>query len=234
MAEREVSLSLSLSPLGQGNSSESISTRFHDRLTEGYKRSFRTEGGRPGTLEEAFSRSVKIGKVLARVNSLLKRLFLTRNCLKLVYTRTGGTSEIDSPPLPLRPPSLSSARPPAHRMRLIFLPGCVLFPTGRSTTRPLTREAGPPTHSLSLSLSLSLSFFFFSFLFATFHGSLPISYRGFCVNARICTRALFIRESGNCGRFEINTYPVSFDFIARFNVTYNHAYMYIRTASFFI
>lgn len=53
----------------QGNSGESNSTWFHDRLTVGYKRSFRTEDGGQGTLEEAFSRSVKIGKVLAWVNS---------------------------------------------------------------------------------------------------------------------------------------------------------------------
>lgn len=117
--------------LGQGNSSESNSTWFHDRLTEGYKRSFRTEGGSPGTLEEAFSRSVKIGKVLAWVNSLLKRLFLTRNCLKLVYTRTGGTSEIDSPP-PRTPYGTSNAFNFSSRLRL--------FPTGRSTTRLITRN----------------------------------------------------------------------------------------------
>lgn len=107
-----------LSRLGQGNSGESNSTWFHDRLTVGYKKSFRTKDDGQGTLEEAFSRSVKIGKVLAWVNSWLKRLFLTRNCLKLVYTRTGGTSEIDSPPLrPVRTTRL--------QMRLIFLPGCV-------------------------------------------------------------------------------------------------------------
>lgn len=118
----EVSLSF-----GQGNSGESNSTWFHDRLTEGYKRSFRAEGGGQSALEEAFSRSVKIGKVLAWVNSLLKRLFLTRNCLKLVYTRTGGTSEIDSPP-----PRPSYGIPNAFN----FSSRLRLFPTARPTTRP--------------------------------------------------------------------------------------------------
>lgn len=101
---------------------------FHDRLTEGYKRCFRTEGDGRSALEEAFSRSVKIGKVLAWVNSLLKRLFLTRNCLKLVYTRTGGMSEIDSPP-PCPPYGIPNAFNFSSRLRL--------FPTARSTTRPV-------------------------------------------------------------------------------------------------
>lgn len=67
---------------------------------------------------------------------MLKRLFLTRNCLKLVYTRTGGTSEIDSPP----PPSPSSPRSVLWRlrMRLIFLPGCVY--SQRPGHRPLIRH----------------------------------------------------------------------------------------------
>lgn len=114
---RRLSLSLSVRKIQANLIQDVVPWSFNGGI---YKRSFRTEDGGRSALEEAFSRSVKIGKVLAWVNSLLKRLFLTRNCLKLVYTRTGGTSEIDSPPPP-RPLSPT----PGFRMRLIFLPDCV-------------------------------------------------------------------------------------------------------------
>lgn len=151
IVQSELSLFLSLS-FGQGNSGESNSTWFHDRLTGmgGYKRRFRTEDGDRSTFEEVFSRSVKIGKVLAWVNSLLKRLFLTRNCLKLVYTRT---SEIDSP----SPPALYRT---ALRMRLIFLPGCAFIPNGLvNDSSAITWEKHP-----------------YQFIFSTFYSS------GFSIN----------------------------------------------------
>ena len=57
---------------------------------------------------------LKLERSSRGVNSLLKRLFLTRNCLKLVYTDTAGTSEIDSHILSL---SLSLSHPSlAHPM----------------------------------------------------------------------------------------------------------------------
>lgn len=78
--------------------------------------------GRP-VPEEVYSRDrLKLERSSRGVNSLLKRLFLTRNCLKLVYTDTAGTPEIDShsPPPP--------GRPMGCRMRLIFLLGYVYSP----------------------------------------------------------------------------------------------------------
>jgi len=171
-----LSLSLSLSRSGKFERIyfDAVPRSFNGGIQEEFPERRRPLGH---SLEEAFSRSVKIGKVLARVNSLLKRLFLTRNCLKLVYTRTGGTSEIDSPPPPYGiPPNAFN-----FSSRLRFIPN---GPVNDS----LSREGGPPA------------------LFSLFGNSSWLATDPVSRLLRKCgiRRALFVRENEKEPQLEIN------------------------------
>lgn len=100
--------------LGQGNSSESNSTWFYDRLTEGYKRSFQAEAA-TGALSKKHSRDRLKLERSSHGSIHCWRGYSWREIAWNWFTRARAARQ----KLIRLPPSTGL------RMRLIFLPGCV-------------------------------------------------------------------------------------------------------------